>query len=99
MTDTAVIKAVRKLPDESIYDEAGRLAQPDEVWNYGRGDGVEKALLLANVLSGAWPHLWGSYGNRCETRFRHSSWAMMEIRPIASVATKHLRPQTWDCSM
>jgi len=29
----------------SIYDEPGRLAQPDEVWNYRRGDGVEKALL------------------------------------------------------
>jgi len=38
------------MPDESIYDEGGRLAQPDEVWNFGRGDGVEKAVLLANVL-------------------------------------------------
>ena len=35
---------------ESIYGGAGRLAQPDEVWNYGRGDGVEKALLLANIF-------------------------------------------------
>ena len=41
---------VASLPDASIYDEPGRLAQPDEVWNYKRGDGVEKALLLANVL-------------------------------------------------
>jgi len=38
------------MPDESIYDGEGRLAQPDEVWNYGRGDGLEKALLLANIL-------------------------------------------------
>ena len=38
------------MPDESIYDEEGRLAQPDEVWNYSRGDGVEKAVLLANIL-------------------------------------------------
>jgi hypothetical protein len=37
------------LPDESIY-EGVRLAQPDEVWNFGRGDGVEKALVLANFL-------------------------------------------------
>ncbi len=50
MDDAAVIAAVRALPDESIYDEPRRLAQPDEVWNYGRGDGVEKAVLLANVL-------------------------------------------------
>ncbi len=38
------------LPSESVYDGPGRLAQPDEVWNYGRGDGVEKAVLLAGVL-------------------------------------------------
>lgn len=37
------------MPNDSIYD-AMRLAQPDEVWNYGRGDGVEKAILLANYL-------------------------------------------------
>jgi hypothetical protein len=41
---------VAALPDESIYDGPGRLAQPDEVWNYGRGDGAEKAVLLANLL-------------------------------------------------
>jgi hypothetical protein len=41
---------VRALPEESIYDEAGRLAQPDEVWNFGRGDGLEKACLLANLI-------------------------------------------------
>jgi hypothetical protein len=38
------------LPDESVYD-AQRLAQPDEVWNFGRGDGVEKAILLGNYLA------------------------------------------------
>ncbi len=37
------------LPDESIYDEQ-RLALPDEVWNFKRGDGVEKALLLADFI-------------------------------------------------
>lgn len=33
----------------SIYD-GNRLAQPDEVVNYGRGDGLEKAFVMANVL-------------------------------------------------
>jgi hypothetical protein len=33
----------------SIYDR-NRLAQPDELANYGTGDGLEKAFLLANVL-------------------------------------------------
>ncbi|HKL20709.1 MAG TPA: hypothetical protein VJ904_02820 [Tichowtungia sp.] len=36
---------------ESIYD-GPRLAQPDEVWNFKTGDGLEKAILLANV----WKH-------------------------------------------
>ena len=27
-----------------------RLALPDEVWNFRRGDGIEKALLLADYL-------------------------------------------------
>ena len=48
--DDAVLAAVRAMPDESVYDETGRLAQPDEVWNYGRGDGAEKAVLLAALL-------------------------------------------------
>ena len=33
---------------DSIYD-GPRLAQPDEVWNFQTGDGLEKAILLANV--------------------------------------------------
>ncbi len=37
------------LINESIYPD-DRLAQPDEVVNYGRGDGVEKALALANII-------------------------------------------------
>ena len=50
LDDHAVAAAIEALPDDSIYDGPGRIAQPDEVWNYGRGDGVEKALLLMNVL-------------------------------------------------
>jgi len=37
------------LPEESIYD-GKRLALPDEVWNFKRGDGIEKAFLLADFL-------------------------------------------------
>ncbi len=50
MSDAEVIGLVSEMPDESIYDEEGRLAQPDEVWNFGRGDGIEKAVLLANIF-------------------------------------------------
>jgi hypothetical protein len=45
--DTHVILAA--LPNHSIY-EGKRLALPDEVWNFRRGDGIEKALLLADVI-------------------------------------------------
>lgn len=40
---------LKELPDESIY-EMNRLALPDEVWNFKRGDGIEKALLLADAI-------------------------------------------------
>jgi hypothetical protein len=49
-SDSEVAATIAAFADESIYDGPHRLAQPDEVWNYGRGDGIEKALLLANVL-------------------------------------------------
>jgi len=38
-----------KMENKSIYD-GNRLALPDEVWNYKRGDGIEKAVLFANYL-------------------------------------------------
>lgn len=47
--DEEVISIVENIPNQSIYDEF-RVAQPDEVWNYQRGDGLEKAICLANIL-------------------------------------------------
>ncbi len=52
LTEDEVAALVAAWPGESIYDGATRLAQPDEVWNFRRGDGFEKALLVANVLRG-----------------------------------------------
>lgn len=48
----ATLARIDSLGKESIYDGASRLAQPDEVWNYGTGDGLEKCLLAANALGG-----------------------------------------------
>ena len=45
--DDALIDTLCNLPNESIYDGT-RTAQPDEVWNYQRGDGLERAVALAN---------------------------------------------------
>jgi hypothetical protein len=42
------------MPDQSIYDTT-RMAQPDEVWNYGRGDGLEKAICLLNIIRNRLP--------------------------------------------
>ncbi len=50
LDDAELIACLQNLPGDSIYDEDGRLAQPDEVWNFGRGDGVEKAVLAGAVL-------------------------------------------------
>jgi hypothetical protein len=50
MNEQALIAHVTAWPDESIYEGATRLAQPDEVWNFKHGDGLEKAILLASVL-------------------------------------------------
>ena len=44
-----VFEKLTKMENTSIYDGT-RLAQPDEVWNYGRGDGLEKALCLLNIV-------------------------------------------------
>jgi len=48
------IKLIQSLENQSIYD-GNRLAQPDEVWNYKRGDGIEKAILLFNVIKNRFP--------------------------------------------
>jgi len=48
-TDDEAYQFISGLPNESVYD-GQRLAQPDEVWNFGRGDGIEKAFVLANFL-------------------------------------------------
>ncbi len=40
---------LKNMLSESIYD-GQRLAHPDEVANYGKADGVEKAITLANII-------------------------------------------------
>jgi hypothetical protein len=44
-----VFKSLQGIPDISIYDD-NRLALPDEIWNFKRGDGIEKAFLLADFI-------------------------------------------------
>jgi len=53
-SDAEVASLYANLTPESIYDGA-RVAQPDEVWNYQRGDGLERAVALANILKSRHP--------------------------------------------
>ncbi len=48
-TVDAAYQIINNLNNHSIYD-GKRLAQPDEVWNFGCGDGIEKAIVMANYL-------------------------------------------------
>lgn len=77
-------------PAESIYDAAGRLAQPDEVWNYQRGDGLEKAVLLANILRARRPL------DRMALEINPDSVRLIaEEQAYAWPSAKQVRPQTW----
>jgi hypothetical protein len=42
-------RMLTEMPSESIYSDC-RLAQPDEVWNFGLGDGMEKAFVLVDYM-------------------------------------------------
>ena len=53
--EAAVVRLIGEMPNDSIYEGRFRLAQPDEVWNYRRGDGLERALLLANIWKARHP--------------------------------------------
>ena len=90
LSDEELAARVRALPELSIYDGPGRLAQPDEVWNFGRGDGAEKALLLANVLRARRP------GDAMRVRLSPDR-AVLETESGAHefASSKGLREQEW----
>jgi len=45
---------LNSISNQSIYPK-NRIAQPDELVNYNMGDGIEKAILLANVIKANTP--------------------------------------------
>ncbi len=100
LSESAVVAAVESLAGESIYDEPGRLAQPDEVWNFRRGDGVEKALLLANVLRERNPdsRITLDVQPDCATLTVAAATDGGPAAVYTFASNKNLRAQTWDCS-
>ena len=47
--------ALLSMRNDSIYSGKTRMAQPDEVWNFQRGDGLEKAICLINLIKNRSP--------------------------------------------
>lgn len=90
LSDDETIAEVVGMTNRSIYDEDSRLAQPDEVWNFKRGDGVEKALTLANILHQRHP------GEESEINVTPNS-ARLQIgsKQMIFPSTKNVRAQTW----
>ena len=43
-----IYNQLQSWPNESVYED-NRLALPDEVVNFQRGDGIEKAITLMNI--------------------------------------------------
>ena len=93
LKDDKIQAIIEKMPDKSIYDEDARLAQPDEVWNFGRGDGLEKAVLLANILHQHRP-TEKIIIDIC------SNTAVLQVgkKIIRFHTTKKVTPQKWDLS-
>ena len=54
LSDDELFQTLENLPNESIYDGT-RIAQPDEVWNFQRGDGLECAIAFSNVWKSRHP--------------------------------------------
>jgi hypothetical protein len=72
----AIAQKLAAMDNQSIYD-GKRMAQPDEVWNYGRGDGLEKAMCLMNIIKNRRPQdeifLTGD-GNKVAVRHNNAEY-------------------------
>jgi len=88
-----LVERINAMPADSIYDEPGRLAQPDEVWNFGRGDGAEKALLLANIMKARLPD-----GDITLDIAPDGATLRVDGKGYAFQSRKELKEQTWEIS-
>ena len=70
-------------PDESIYD-GNRLALPDEVVNYQRGDGMEKAFTLVNIAKARHMEVsWEQHGDKITIRIGVVSFHFTTLKELA----------------
>ena len=100
----SVLSRLAALGDESIYDGPSRLAQPDETWNYGTGDGLEKCLLAANILGGTEIRVANGTaalmdGERAVCAFPTAKRPRDAVWPLAAYSSSHAstRPESETC--
>jgi hypothetical protein len=90
MSEAELVETMRALPTESIYDGVGRLSQPDEVWNFQHGDGLEKIILLATVI-------YAQNGEDLTIEITDNEATLTTAKTRISLPTnKGLQPQLWE---
>ncbi len=84
-----VYTVVNAFENESIYDP-DRLAQPDEVWNFRRGDGIEKAILMADALISVNPTAEIEieiYDEKVELKYNNKSYSFISNKDFRKKIT------------
>ena len=87
LPDPELIACLLALENSSIYG-AGRLAQPDEVWNFQRGDGIERAICLASI----WKHRHPGAAIHLQVD-KQAVTLTIDGTPLSFVSTKGLEKQ------
>ena len=80
----SIYQSLLKWPSESIY-EGDRLATPDEVSNFRRGDGLEKAITLANLIHNRLPEeklKIKSDGRKVSVEIKENSFSFDTVKDI-----------------
>jgi hypothetical protein len=94
LTDDAVVLEIERFYPESIYEDT-RLAQPDEVWNFRRGDGLERLICVANILSARHPdaaiHLEPA-GDSLRLRVGSREYLATSTKPFSTNVSLSQRP-------
>jgi hypothetical protein len=81
-----IFTTLQAMNETSIYS-GNRLAQPDEVWNFHRGDGYEKAVAFATLLyqRGMWEQVSFSVSERTvQIGLTDTSYAFTTLKDLPS---------------
>lgn len=89
LSEEEIIERIKAFEPHSIY-EGNRLAQPDETWNFRRGDGIEKALLLFDILKSRNTALSGTLTIKNHTALLRVEEAGKAAREFAFASEKEL---------